>query len=70
MSNDPRATLTRFISAARSLLRRRVKTPAEQARDAGFAANDDSPCPYVDRPLVQAFWAGREAKREWLDRAW
>ena len=70
MSTDPCATLTRFISTACSLPRCRVKTPAEQARDAGFAANDDSPCPYVERPLVQAFWTGREAQREWLDRAW
>ncbi len=70
MSDNLRATLTRRISAARVLLQRRVKTPVEQARDAGFAANDSSPCPYVERPLVQAFWAGRDAKREWLDWAW
>ncbi len=67
MSDNPRATLPRLVSAVRNLLRRKARTAAEQARDAGFAANDSSPCPYVERPLVQAFWAGREAKREWLD---
>lgn len=54
----------------RTLVASSAPNPAKQAHDAGFSADDSSPCPYVERPLVQAFWAGREAKREWLDRAW
>ena len=32
---------------------------------AGFNGRDDAPCPYVERRLVQAFWRGRESRREW-----
>jgi len=68
--NDPRATLPCLVSVVRTLLQRRPKTAVELAREAGSAAPDGAPCPYTDLPRVQAFWAGREATREWLASQW
>ena len=40
------------------------------ADEAGWNAARETPCPYVELRLVQAFWRGRENCSDWADAQW